>query len=276
MKAVMQSSRRRGTRNHKHATIKKSNHMSSLTCRYQSLAIAALAVLLAACASREFVPTEPGALHEAASATLAQSVYIRTLTDQCVQLGGESELKALEFYQDWLDLNTDAVAAADRYYTRELQPVTHNYQGMDLALEAVHLSHIAQQRAIAQLDLHRRSITNRHITCTRELQRAAQNQMNVVTQNRHLPYVNYLRKQYPGQGDVIMASVPTLAARIPLDVPAGRSYYVQEEQIKQLCPTARIIVLYNQWPHEAYGAYCENQPIAFISCEWGHCQQVEL
>jgi hypothetical protein len=100
-------------------------------------------------------------------------------------LGDDAELEAITVQQDWIDKNWPAILAADHYYTTQLGPQAINYDGQAISLNAVMLAHNARKRAIDELNLKQRTLTNQQKTCVRRIQTIAQQEMALTQASRH-------------------------------------------------------------------------------------------
>lgn len=215
---------------------------------------------------------DPVQLTRVATEVVTKAAYLNSIFNQCAPLGGDAEFESISVQQDWLEKNWATVAAADGYYSERLRAETVNYNNTDIALAAVLLSHNAQRRAISELNLKQRTPANQQKTCVRRLQAIAQDEMNFTQDPQVAMDLQTLQNKYTGDSNVI-TPIPTLAANVRVDMENGRSYFVLAEEFRKECPDARFIVLFNQWPQEAYGAYCGEVPISLITCEWGKCKQ---
>lgn len=234
--------------------------------------IALMFSLISGCAQQPatVVTEDKTQLNRVAKAAIAQFVYINTLLDTCAKLGDKAELEAVTVQQDWLEKNRTTSIAADSYYSDQLKDETVNYNGRDLALAAVLLSHTEQNRAINELGLKQRTNTNQQKTCVRRIQKIASEEMALSQDPQTLTDLQTLENKYTGDTRKVF-SIPSLAGDIAINLEPGRSYFVLLEEFKRECPDARFITLHNQWPQEAYGTYCGEAPVSVIACEWGKC-----
>ena len=233
-----------------------------------------MAVLFSGCAQQPVVtPTEdPTQLIQLATDILTKAVYTNSIFNQCTPLGDDAELEAITVQQDWIDKNWPAILAADHYYTTQLGPQAINYDGQAISLNAVMLAHNARKRAIDELNLKQRTLTNQQKTCVRRIQTIAQQEMALTQGEQAHVDLQALQQQYTGDTTKIVP-VPTLAGDITTERENGRSYFLLFEEFKKECPDGQFIVVHNQWPHEAYASYCGEAPVSLISCEWGKCTQ---
>jgi hypothetical protein len=233
-----------------------------------------LALGLLGCASREVPPPTDGELDLASRQILREAVYVNTILDACARVSRGLGDQAWQLRQSWQDKNGAYLAAADAHLTARLSQDSIQYRGAPLALSAIQLSHRHQARAHDELKLDQRSPTNQRIICERRLS-AMENSLQRITPDqgqRSALVLETLLAAYPQAGETL-ATVPTLGVHITRNQEPGRSYYQLIEQEQDVCPTPELRVIDNQWPHEAYGAYCESTPYAFIECEWGECQR---
>ncbi|MDQ2078017.1 hypothetical protein [Marinimicrobium sp. ABcell2] len=231
-----------------------------------------LVVGLFGCASPEVPPATEVELDMASRQILREAVYVNTILDNCARFSRELGEQAGLLRQTWQDKNGDYLAAADAHFTERLADDTVQYRGAPLALSAIQLSHRHQTRAHEELRLDQRSPNNQRIVCERRLN-TMESSLQRITPNqgqRSTLVLDTLLSSHPQAGETL-ATVPTLGVHIARNQEPGRSYYQLLEQEQGECPTPELRVIDNQWPHEAYGAYCESIPYAFIKCEWGEC-----
>ncbi|WP_111641907.1 hypothetical protein [Marinimicrobium alkaliphilum] len=243
--------------------------------RFQCLALLAVGLLLNGCAT-EFAPSSQDTLESVARDALGEAAYMQTLVRACRSLGGDTADEAEIVYGDWLDAHWAHVVAADDFYSQRLASRTHTYSDRPLALDAVDLSLSAQARALDRLDLPRRSLSNQHNTCRRQLDQLSRAQTPLLEAEWQHPYLDYLLAWHQGPEHHPVREVPSLAIGVRPRQEPGRSYYAVEEQARQTCDNARLTVIDNDWPQEAYGVFCGEQPRQFVSCDWGHCEYEEV
>lgn len=212
-------------------------------------------------------------LTQTAIETIDKAVYINTLFTLCAQLGNEAEYEAIALQQDWLEKNWPSIAAADSYYSQQLQSSMITYKDKQLALAAILLSHSAQTRAANELGLKQRTSTNQQKVCVRRMQTIAQNEMTITTDPQALVNLTTIQNKYTGDQKSI-TPIPALAGNVSINNESGRSFFVMAEQIKKECADAQFIVIDNKWPQEAYASYCGKTPKALISCDWGKCHRL--
>lgn len=225
------------------------------------------------CATQEIPPATQIELDAASEQILQEAVYLNTILDSCARLSAPLAEHAKELRQSWQKHNGSYLAAADAHFSARLAPHTIQYRGVPLALEAVQLSHREQERAHDVLRLQHRSSTNQRIFCGRQLDTLSDNLQRIIPDQgpRSEWVLDTLIASYP-QANATLATAPTFGAHIPPNQEPSRSYYQLLEQERANCPTLDLRVIDNQWPHEAYGAYCEQVPYALIECQWSQCR----
>lgn len=239
-----------------------------------SLAGTLLLILgLFGCATSEIPPATQSELSAASEQILHEAVYINTILGSCAGLSTPLARRTNELRQAWQEQNGLYLAAADAHFSAQLSPETLQYRGLPLALEAVQFSHQQKERAHEELKLQQRSSTNQRIVCERLLSSLESSLQRIIPDqgSRSEWVLNALISSYP-QAGASLARVPTLGSHIAPNQEPSRSYYQLVEQEHATCPNLELVVIDNQWPHEAYGAYCESVPYALIECQWGECR----
>lgn len=232
------------------------------------------AALLAACASPEIAPPTEEELNRVSLGLLENAVYTDSVLRECSRVGPEAKAYSADLREVWQSLHGDALAGADEQYQRYLQAGVVEYRGRALALSAIHFAHEHQGRAREELRLNTRSDTNQRIVCERRLEELEQtiDTRAYVDSERDQLALAQLREA--PAGDLAMSDVPTLAGGVPLEQDPGRSYREVEAEAKEQCTgQSELVVIHTDWPYEAYGAYCQDEPRAFIECEWGQCRE---
>lgn len=242
---------------------------------FQRVALPMVVALLAtACASPQVIaPPSEEELNRVSQAVLEDAVYTNTLLRECSGVSPEAKHYAMDLAEVWQSLHGEALAGADRQYREHLRAEVIEYLNEPLALSAIHFSHQTQARATEELRLHTRSDNNQRIVCERRLKELEQNMdaRPYVTSERDRLALAQLKGE--AESRLPLPQAPTLAGGIPLEQAPGRSYRKIETQTSERCPGADVVVIHSDWPHEAYGAYCEGEAMAFVECEWGECRE---
>ena len=244
--------------------------------RLSSVSLAGIVLLalgIAGCATPEIPPATQVELDSASEQILHEAVYVNTILNNCARLSAPLATQSDELRQAWQEHNGAYLAAADAHFSARLSPETMQYRGVPLALEAVKLSHLHQSRALDELRLPQRSSTNQRIVCERQLNTLQDNLGPLIPDQgpRSEWVLDTLISSYP-QASATLATAPTLGSHIAPNQEPSRSYYQLLEQEQGTCPNLDLRVIDNQWPHEAYGAFCESVPYALIECQWGQCR----
>ncbi len=231
-----------------------------------------LGAALAGCAAPEVEPPTRPELDAVAKPVLREAVYINTLLQRCSEFDDQLDEQAQRLKERWLDHNGALLAGADAHYSDMLVGETYQYQGQPLALEAVQLTHKARQRALEELKFERRTLNNRLLFCQRRLEEMAQQSptFELGDGERTQLTVQSLIAMQPGARPNL-DEVPRLAAQVDFNQDPGASYYSQLQELQADCSDGELLVINNDWPSEAYGAYCEGTPLEFIVCQWGEC-----
>ncbi len=229
---------------------------------------------LAGCAAPEIKPPSEEELDLMAGAVLADAVYTDALLNQCAAVSPELKTYAQDLRDMWMYSHGDVLAGADAQYSQSLAEEVTVYQEQPFALRAVRFKHRHQNRAAAELRLRERGAENRRIVCQRRFSELE----TTLTEKSYLDPASerdaLIHEQLIAAADesVALPEVPTLAADIPRDLEPGRSYRQIEKRMENRCPDAALVVIHNDWPHEAYGIYCGEQSQSFVVCEWGECR----
>jgi len=236
----------------------------------------AAGLLLTACAAPEVPPSSDEELNQVAQSLLEETVYTHSLLNECGGIGPEFRRHSEDLAMLWLDQHGDALAGADAQYTQSLRPDIFEYRGESLALAAIELSHTAQQRAREELRLRGRSLNNQRIVCERrfeELEQTLDERPYIDRDSERDQLALQTLSEHPAD-DTSPDALPSLAGDVPMGIAPGRSFHRIEEQVRQECTDSRFTVLENDWPREAYGVFCEGEPMQVIACEWGECREL--
>ncbi len=232
-----------------------------------------LALFITACAGPQVTPPSPSERNEMARELLSEASYTEALLAQCSAISPELKVYAQDLRTIWMDTHGAALAGADTQLNRELADETRDYSGHALALSAVRFKHEHEGRATEELRLNKRSANNQRIVCQRRL-----DELESTLSDRY-----YLNPESERDALVLGAlisdseqplelkDVPTLALNIPPNLDPGRSYREIERRMARTCPSPELVVVANEWPHEAYGIFCGQQSQSFIVCDWGEC-----
>jgi hypothetical protein len=201
---------------------------------------------------------------------LSQARYVNTLFDQCEKLGDDAEIETLSVQQDWLLKNWNLINSADHYLTEKEQAKGILYRGELLSLTAIQIASSAEKRAMQELNFKQRSTNNQQKFCIQRLQKLARDELDMQSHVniKNLPFVI---SNVP-VSIISTQKVPTMAGSFHFSQPQGRTAYDALTSIKAECPSAELVTVNNDWPLEAYAAYCKGIPSTLIVCEWGTCK----
>ncbi len=233
------------------------------------------ALLIGGCANKPpQVPTRQE-ITEANAKALGLAIRLDSLARDCSRLGGKTADLARTTREQWLGRNWHWVAVADADYSLDLKGQTSQYKGMDIAPEALRFLAEQQTRAERAIGFHKRSQQSRENICAKHLA-FYNDQSNDLEFGPHGKAYRFLQKNYP-DASTEPYRVPALSGDLDPRSEPGRSLYQIEKTTHQNhCEQATIYTFRNQWPHEAYGVFCANQPSFLVTCEWGRCQQGNL
>jgi hypothetical protein len=240
-----------------------------LAVRFSYFLTIALSLLLSACNQQQVKPLKDTDQLQLAEQLLSETVYINTLFDQCASLGNDIELQAINLQQDWLQKNWPLVAAADNYYSSQLRPSGFLYNGQLLSLEATLLAHQARQKAIEELNFAQRAHANKERSCNLRLQNLAAQEIDLSSRlPRKSRGFDLSAEQHTR---VQIDRIPELAYKETNLTDPGRSWFPLEAAFREECAQVEKLVLFNEWPREAYAVYCNGRPLALMVCDWGEC-----
>lgn len=225
-------------------------------------------ILLSGCTSQDTAneQTKTAVTYE----ILSQARYINTLFNHCEALGGDAEIEALSVQQDWLIKNWNLISAADHYLTEQEQPKGILYRGELLSLTAIQIASSAEKRAVQELNFKQRSTNNQQKFCIQRLQKLTREEMDMRSRVNinNLPFI----LQNTPVGIISAKKLPTMAGSFHFSQHQGRTAYDALAAIKTECPSSELVTVNNDWPLEAYAAYCKDTPLTLIVCEWGICK----
>jgi hypothetical protein len=229
--------------------------------------------LFSGCANLPTTTIDTNSLEKAATYILSEAVYFSTLFETCSALGGDTELDAIDIQQNWLNVNSSLVAAADNYYSQQQADNTFTYDGKTLAPTAIRLALDARSRATNELALAQRSETNKQKTCQFRLKQISGNKLPLGNDIIIAPYQAELLKHIPL--DLNIADAPQLSGGL-LGATQGTSYFNIAKSHEASCTSAYTLSIANQWPNEAYANFCGEKAMEVITCEWGKCETKKL
>lgn len=231
------------------------------------------AVFMCGCTSQPATLTDVDGPEKAATHILSETVYFSTLFSTCATLGGDTELDAIDIQQNWINVNSQLVSAADSYYSQQLANRTFTYDGKTLAPEAIRLALNARTRATNELALAQRSPINKQKTCQFRLAQISGNKLPLVNDPLIAPYEAELLGHLPL--DINIADAPLLAGGL-IGTAQGATYFTVAKTHETTCPDAYTLSIANQWPNEAYANFCGKKAVEVITCEWGKCETKKL
>ncbi len=230
-------------------------------------------LIFSSCTTTAPSSTDAGQLISAAEKILYDHVYYNELFTSCAALGGETEVDAINIQQDWLNANTELVAAADSYYSQQQADNSFEYGKLTLAPTAIRLALSASQQAKDELSLNKRSSANQQKTCSFKL---AQMTLDTLPLDKD-PVIAKVRTEllsYQPLDENIM-DTPHLAGGIRV-TPEGKSFFTINKNHQQTCADAYTLVIANDWPKEAYANFCGDNALEVMVCDWGKCETKKL
>lgn len=238
----------------------------------QTLAAVGL-LALSGCATPPPAPPTHQELSVAATQILSKTIRLEVLARDCSTLGGATATNANRIHNRWLQQNWRWVAAADTQYSLDLAHTVTRYQGEDIAPGA--LKFLAEQETLAEraIGFNKRSRLSRQKICEKHLAPyadAANDYNNNAGEAGALEHLTRLHSNL----NTSPHRVPRLAGSLDPRSEPGRSHYAIENQLRKGdCGDFTLYTFRNQWPDEAYGAFCSNGTTMLFTCSWGTCTQ---
>ncbi len=201
---------------------------------------------------------------------IRQAAELQHYAQGCANIDAGLKTLASEATNAWNQRNWAQVDAADIQYSRQLAEHTTTYNGKKVALPAVKLLGSVEKIANLKLDQTRHSINNIVGYCQKKLiaYRDGAQDLSVINPNADL-YLKSLAT--PGAASTAY-KVPSLAADLkPSSAPGKSQFNLERELASWNCAGGEILTFLNEWPSEAYGAFCPSGKAIFVSCEWGQC-----
>lgn len=235
------------------------------------LTLGSVSGLLTGCTPPKKTASTPVELSNYTHSLIADTIYLRALVDNCKKLGKESADHATATYSAWMDHNWETIVMADRYYSNELNASVVRYRDENIALPALKLLLQQEDRAARDIGSRTRPTKNRIKSCQRKLADYVTTDSATEPDENQQLVLNTL-KQHVGQQSENRYRIPRLAGSLKPHTKSGRNLYQVEKSIRrQGCQQPELLTLFEQWPLEAYGAFCKNNKQVFVSCEWSQC-----
>lgn len=231
------------------------------------------AVFMSGCTTQTPTTLDVNSLEKAATYALSETVYFSTLFSTCQALGGDTELDAIDIQQNWININSTLVAAADSYYSQQQANSTFTYDGKTLAPAAIRLVMDARNRATNELAFAQRSPVNKQKTCQFRLAQISGDKLSLANDPLIAPYQTELLAHIPL--DLHTADAPQLAGGLG-GTAQGATYFTIAKAHEIGCTNAYTLSIVNQWPKEAYANFCGKKAVEVITCKWGKCETKKL
>lgn len=210
----------------------------------------------------------------AAQYVLTQNLLLQALVDACQSINESARLYAQNTQQQWWKNNWPIVAAANaemESQTLEQQLRLGDITGQLLLIRFVYL---AEQRSVTHLIDDIKKSTSGENTCRIHLEPYAKGQKN-LQDSEYALLLNVIQGLYPQVATSSPHLVPLAASRFKAEYNAGRSLFEVEKMVREnLCSTPEILNIFDRWPREMYGVYCEEKDPSLILCEWGECTAI--
>lgn len=233
---------------------------------------ASLVLLLTSCTAppppppKQQLITDPSAIPFA----INRALEFYTIVEFCSSLGESYKNTAETALKSWNTRNWVQVFAADATYTRQLKAHTIEYKGERIALQAVKLVANTKADTLKQLTRANRSTMAQQKNCEEKLASYNNGDMDISLHHVKSEYLKHLALQE--ERIPKMYQIPALAGSLkPLSKPGRSLYALEQEMARNNCTGGEILTLKNEWPSEAYGAFCKNNTSIFVNCEWGNC-----
>jgi hypothetical protein len=216
----------------------------------------------------EYTQEQRGAAVEYA---LSQNLVLQSLITACQSINDPARLYAQEAQQHWWKKNWSIVAAANaemEVQTRQQQLRLGDITGQLLLIRFIYL---AEQRSVTHLTEDIKKSTSGENTCRIYLEPYVTGQKD-LQHSEHGPVLTFIQSVYPQVATSTPQVVPLAANRFKAEYNAGRSLFEVEKTVREkLCIEPEILNIFNRWPREMYGVYCEKKDPSLIVCEWGEC-----
>ncbi len=227
-------------------------------------------MLLSGCASEPFIPTAEESL-DSSTYAIYQNIRLQAVVNECKVFRG-SVKKTIEMAQEsWWERNWPLVYAADQEFlshTAQRQAKYGEDEGLLYALKYVMES---KERAAEEAKRVPRARPNEKEMCQRLADEYTNGDMDLHTNTKHYPVIQYLAEKYPVK-QLVPYAVPNIKTTYRAQPKVGKSYYKAESlAAKTWCSRVKILNIKDLWPEEMYGAYCDNGATHLIVCKWGNC-----
>ena len=203
---------------------------------------------------------------------LTKNLVLQALVDQCQPINDSARVYAQQVQQHWWQTNWPLVAAANAEMEAQTQEQQLRLGDITGQLLLIRFIYLAEQRSVTHLMQDIKKSTNGENTCRIHLDPYANGQQD-LQDSEHGPVLTFIMQtDYPQVVASAPRLVPQVVNRFKAEYNVGRSLYEVEKIVRErLCPVPEVLNVFNRWPREMYGAYCEKKDPSLIVCEWGEC-----
>lgn len=236
------------------------------------LALVAIgAVSLTGCQTKETLPPTAEEINTYSTpvidATIRNIITIKT----CQALGNPIVSEASNTYNIWYNRNEKLVQASDKF-SSQYQTDYASYKNIFYSLGTIKKIQQLRLEVLGKLKLSQRDNRNQKAVCRREFKRIQEEELSTLAPSQTI--ANALLNQKNTPVHTSYASTLETAEHNILASEPGRSYFKLNEQFRNACPNSlNLLTLKNTWPAESYVAYCQEEPLALVLCDWGKCTQ---
>ncbi len=202
---------------------------------------------------------------------LTQNLVLQALVDECSPIDDKTRVFAEQAQQQWWQRNWPIVAAADAEMTTQTQQQQARLGDITGQLLLIRFIYQAEQRSVDRIKADIKKSTRREHACQLYLAPYAKGAEDLQT-SEHAGVLAILAKDYPQAISSSPHSVPQVVNGFKAARNTGQSSYQVEQTARQnLCPVPEVLNIFNRWPREMYGAYCDAKDPRLIVCEWSEC-----
>lgn len=233
--------------------------------------VAVGAISLTGCQTKEALPPTAEEINTYSIPVMDASIRNIITIKACQALGNPIVSEASDAYNIWYDRNKTLVQASDKF-SSQYQTGYANYKNIFYSLEVIKKIQQLRLEVLGKLKLSQRDNRNQKTVCRREFRRIQKEELAMFAPSQTIASALLNQRNTPMHANY--ASTLETAEHNILASEPGRSYFKLNEQFQNACPNSlSLLTLKNTWPAESYAAYCQEEPLALILCDWGKCIQ---
>lgn len=209
---------------------------------------------------------------DAAQYALRQNIKLQAIVDICETIDDATKHFSFKTQREWWDRNWLWVAAADAEFGTYVQGQQAKLGEITGQLDALRFILEAETQSGNSIRSDILASTQKDRACVFYLNEFGSGKADLNQNEQYYPVLASIQKDYPLLSTSKPHRVPQVAYGFKARKNVGRSVYdVQKLAEKSFCEKAQVLNIYNRWPKEIYGVYCENEPPRAITCEWAEC-----